>query len=167
MCEAQSFRQHKRKKQETKATFEYIYRFMLGAGRAMSPHGKPVHEEMMEGGWQKDKEESKVRHKPYSRLCACPAPWSSKRVKASSSAQACSWLFQPQLPKGSVFSTLSMRGGITLEAVHRGDEGDLAEPAHQWEVNQEGQPTAQDLQRGSLDHGKSPGPTGHYQTSAG
>lgn len=33
MCEAQSFRQHKRKKQETKVTFEYIYRFMLGAGQ--------------------------------------------------------------------------------------------------------------------------------------
>lgn len=26
----------------------------------MSPHGKPVHEKMMEGRWQKDKEKSKV-----------------------------------------------------------------------------------------------------------
>lgn len=40
----------------------------------MSPHREPVHEEMMEGRWQKDKEESKVRHKPYSCLCACPSP---------------------------------------------------------------------------------------------
>lgn len=40
----------------------------------MSPHREPVHEEMVEGRWQKDKEESKVRHKPYSCLCACPSP---------------------------------------------------------------------------------------------
>lgn len=134
----------------------------------MSPHGKPVHEDMMEGRWQKDKEESKVSTSHSLASVHAPAPWSSKRVKASSSAQACSWLSQPQLPKGSVSSTLSTRGGITPVAVHRGGEGGLAEPAHQWRVNQEGQPTAQDLQRGSLDHGKSPGPTtGHYQTSAG
>lgn len=96
-----------------------------------------------------------------------PSPMEQQEGEGKFICTACSWLSQPQLPKGSVFSTLSTRGGITLEAVHTGDEGGLAEPAHQWEVNQQGQPTAQDLQRGSLDHGKSPGPTGHYQTSAG
>lgn len=47
----------------------------------MSPHGKPVHEEMMEGRWQKDKEESTVRHKPCCCLCACPSPMKQQEGK--------------------------------------------------------------------------------------